>query len=69
MYDKISEYRARSILYIPIYIKKKDLHYYDIFISNSFNFQGCYEAVKDLISTYGTVFIALSIVVMVVEVK
>lgn len=54
--------------FIKLY-KKKVLHYYDIFISNSFNFQGCYEAVKDLISTYGTVFIALSIVVMVVEVK
>lgn len=60
-----------GVFYIYPFIKKKkkDLHYYDIFTSNSFNFQGCYEAVKDLISTYGTVFIALSIVVMVVEVK
>lgn len=32
-----------------------------------FNEKGCYDAVKDLISTYGNAFIAISILVMVVE--
>lgn len=36
-------------------------------VKGSYNEKGCYDAVKDLISTYGTVFIAISIVVMVVE--
>lgn len=36
-------------------------------VTGSYNKEGCYDAVKDLISTYGTVFIAISIAVMVVE--
>ncbi|XP_052721660.1 tetraspanin-18-like [Crassostrea angulata] len=37
-------------------------------VKGKYNEMGCYDAVKDLISTYGNVFIAISIVVMVVEV-
>lgn len=65
--DKTNEYPDRSILNSKLNI----LHYYWGFFHNLifFNLQGCYDAVKDLISTYGNVFIAISIVVMVVEVK
>lgn len=35
----------------------------------AFHFQGCFEAVKDLISSYGTAFIAISICIIVVEVR
>lgn len=65
-YDELNayKYQKQSILHMLIHALLC------IFISNIFfNLQGCYDAVKDLISTYGTVFIAISIVVMVVEVQ
>lgn len=49
------------------YITNANAECYQDFAKGKYNEKGCYEAVKDLISTYGTVFIALSIVVMVVE--
>ncbi|XP_048773380.2 tetraspanin-9-like isoform X2 [Ostrea edulis] len=35
--------------------------------AKSYNTKGCFEAVKDLISSYGTAFIAISICIIVVE--
>lgn len=50
------------------YITEAKTECYLNVVEGSYNKKGCYDAVKDLISTYGTVFIAISIAVMVVEV-